>query len=33
MPVTKIDGRVIGDGHVGPVTKKLIDGFHKHVRE
>ena len=33
MPVTKIDGRVIGDGHVGPVTKKLIDAFHKHVRE
>ena len=33
MPVTKIDGRVVGDGHVGPVTKKLIDAFHKHVRE
>jgi branched-chain amino acid aminotransferase len=33
MPVTKIDGRVIGDGHVGPITKKLIEAFHKHVRE
>lgn len=33
MPVTRIDGRVIGDGHVGPVTRKLIDAFQKHVRE
>ena len=33
IPVTKIDGRVVGDGHVGPVTKKLTDAFHKHVRE
>lgn len=33
MPVIKIDGRVIGDGQVGPVTKKLIDAFRKHVRE
>ena len=33
MPVTMIDKRVIGDGKVGPVTKKLIDAFHRHVRE
>ncbi|HZN67515.1 MAG TPA: branched-chain-amino-acid transaminase [Tepidisphaeraceae bacterium] len=33
MPVTKIDGREIGDGKVGPVTKRLIEAFHRHVRE
>lgn len=33
IPVTKIDGRVIGDGKVGQVTRKLIDAFHRHVRE
>src|SRR5687767_11610697 len=33
MPVTMIDKRQIGDGKVGPVTKKLIEPFHKHVRE
>jgi branched-chain amino acid aminotransferase len=33
MPVTMIDKRQVGDGKVGPVTKKLIDAFHKHVRE
>jgi branched-chain amino acid aminotransferase len=33
MPVTKIDGRVIGNGEPGPVTQKLIQAFHKHVRE
>jgi branched-chain amino acid aminotransferase len=32
-PVTKIDGRVIGDGHPGPITKRLIEAFHKYVRE
>ncbi len=31
MPVTKIDGRVIGDGKSGPVTKRLIEGFRKLV--
>lgn len=28
-PVTKIDGRVIGDGTVGPVTKRLQSSFKK----
>ena len=31
-PVTKIDGRVIGDGTPGKITKRLIEAFHKHVR-
>jgi branched-chain amino acid aminotransferase len=33
MPVTKIDGRVVGNGEVGPITRRLIDAFHRHVRE
>lgn len=33
VPVTKIDGRVIGAGGVGAITKKLQDAFHAHVRE
>ena len=32
IPVTKIDGRVIGSGDAGPVTKKLLEAFHKFVR-
>jgi branched-chain amino acid aminotransferase len=33
VPVTKIDGRVIGTGEPGPVTRKLMEVFHRHVRE
>ncbi len=33
MPVTKIDGRSVGSGSAGTVTKRLIDAFHKYVRE
>lgn len=33
MPVTKVDGRVVGKGQVGPITKRLSEAFHKHVRE
>lgn len=33
MPVTKIDGRTIGTGVAGPITKRLIEAFHRHVRE
>ena len=33
MPVTTIDGRTIGAGEAGPITKKLIAAFHRHVRE
>ena len=32
IPVTKIDGRAIADGKPGPITKRLIEAFHKHVR-
>jgi branched-chain amino acid aminotransferase len=32
MPVTAIDKRTIGDGAPGPITRRLIDAFHKHVR-
>lgn len=28
-PITKIDGRIIGDGKPGPVTKKLMAGYKK----
>ena len=33
IPVTRIDGRVIGDGKPGPVTRQLIEAFHRYVRE
>jgi branched-chain amino acid aminotransferase len=33
MPVTKIDGRVIGSGEVGPITKRLKEAFHQRTRE
>ena len=32
-PVTKIDGREIGTGQPGPITRRLIEAFHRHVRE
>jgi branched-chain amino acid aminotransferase len=32
IAVTKVDGRVVGDGKIGPITKRLMDLFHKHVR-
>jgi branched-chain amino acid aminotransferase len=28
IPVTKIDGRVIGKGRPGPVTRKLVAKYH-----
>ena len=28
IPVTKIDGRVIGNGKPGPITKKLVKAYH-----
>jgi branched-chain amino acid aminotransferase len=28
MPVVKIDGRVIGTGKPGPLTKKLVEEYH-----
>lgn len=32
VPVTRIDGRPIGAGVPGPITRRLIEAFHKHVR-
>jgi len=32
VPVVNVDGHVIGDGHPGPVTRKLLDKFHELVR-
>jgi branched-chain amino acid aminotransferase len=28
MPVVKIDGRVIGKGQPGPMTRKLVTAYH-----
>lgn len=33
MPVTKVDGRQIGTGEVGPITRKLLKAFHDRARE
>jgi len=33
VAVTKIDGRSIGGGGVGQITRKLMEAFSKHVRE
>jgi len=33
VPVTKIDNRTIGDGKVGATSKRLMDAFHRRVRE
>jgi len=32
MPVTVADGRPIGDGRPGPLTRQLTDAFHELVR-
>jgi branched-chain amino acid aminotransferase len=32
IAVTKIDGRTIGAGEAGPLTRKIMEAFHKHVR-
>ncbi|CAA9225631.1 MAG: D-alanine aminotransferase [uncultured Acetobacteraceae bacterium] len=31
-PITRLDGRAIGDGGVGPVTRRLFDIFARHVQ-
>jgi branched-chain amino acid aminotransferase len=33
IPVTRIDGRAVGKGQPGPVTRKITDAFHRFVRE
>src|SRR4051812_10885828 len=32
IAVTKIDGRTIGAGEAGPLTRRVMEAFHKHVR-
>ena len=31
-PITKVDGRMIGDGNPGPITKKMIEAF-EHITQ
>ncbi len=31
MPVVRVDGREIGDGAPGPITRKLIDAYRSRV--
>jgi branched-chain amino acid aminotransferase len=33
IPVTRIDGRQIGSGQPGPITVRLLEAFHRHVKE
>ncbi len=33
IPVVKVDSRPIGDGKPGPITRDLIERFHKATRE
>jgi branched-chain amino acid aminotransferase len=33
IPVTQVDKRPVGSGTPGPITRRLIEAFHKHVRE
>jgi D-alanine transaminase len=32
MPVTTLDGRPVGDGSVGPITKRVQDAYRERVR-
>jgi branched-chain amino acid aminotransferase len=32
IPVTKIDGRVVGSGVPGPISRRLIEAFHAYIR-
>jgi branched-chain amino acid aminotransferase len=32
IAVTKVDGKSIGDGRVGPVTRKLFEAFRQYIR-
>jgi D-alanine transaminase len=31
-PITRLDGRPVGEGRVGPVTRRLFDLFARHVQ-
>ena len=33
IPVTKVDGKIIGEGKAGPITKKLIEKFQQYTQE
>jgi branched-chain amino acid aminotransferase len=33
VPITKIDGRLIGAGQVGTITRRLMEAFGKHIRQ
>jgi branched-chain amino acid aminotransferase len=33
MPVTKIDGRTVGEGVAGPITRQLLTAFRARIRE
>ncbi|HET6248771.1 MAG TPA: branched-chain-amino-acid transaminase [Tepidisphaeraceae bacterium] len=33
IPVTKIDGRAVHTGEVGPISRKLFEAFRKYIRE
>ncbi|MDE2028763.1 MAG: branched-chain-amino-acid transaminase [Candidatus Omnitrophica bacterium] len=33
IPIVKVDGRTIGEGRPGPVTKKLLDAFHQLTKK
>jgi branched-chain amino acid aminotransferase len=33
IPVVQVDGRKIGTGEPGPITKDLIDRFHRLTRQ
>ncbi|PCF43082.1 D-amino-acid transaminase [Staphylococcus delphini] len=32
MPVVKVDGEVVNDGKVGPITRRLQEGFERYIR-
>ncbi|MEZ6056366.1 MAG: aminotransferase class IV [Planctomycetaceae bacterium] len=32
LPVTLVDGRPIGNGQVGPVTRRLVETFHEYLQ-
>ncbi len=27
LPVVRVDGRAVGDGRVGPLTRRIMEGF------
>ena len=33
VPVTKVDGRLIGKGKPGPITRELLESFHKLTKK